>query len=194
VEEGDYCADWIHGQIQHLRGNLNTGGPMTVNDFRELYDYSYWANRQLLTVAAKLTPDEFIRPVTGGWGSVRTTLVHTMSAEWGWVARSGGPERGNRLNPDDYPTLDALVNEWKTVEGHVRGFLETLSDPDLERSVAFELDGTRLSMTVSEMLRHAAVHGVHHRGQVAMLLRQLGQTPGNFDLLFYFPETRGTTM
>jgi uncharacterized damage-inducible protein DinB len=40
-----------------------------------------------------------------------------------------------------------------------------------------------------ELMQHAAIHGTHHRGQVALLLRLLG--PGNFDMLFYFAEKRG---
>ena len=45
-------------------------------------------------------------------------------------------------------------------------------------------------MPLGELMQHAAIHGVHHRGQVALLLRVLGQVPGNFDMLFYFAEKR----
>ena len=34
-------------------------------------------------------------------------------------------------------------------------------------------------------MQHSVIHGVHHRGQVALLLRLLGHAPGNFDVLFY---------
>ena len=34
-------------------------------------------------------------------------------------------------------------------------------------------------------MQHSVIHGVHHRGQVALLLRLLGHAPGNFDILFY---------
>jgi uncharacterized damage-inducible protein DinB len=36
-------------------------------------------------------------------------------------------------------------------------------------------------MPIGQLLHHAASHGVHHRGQVALLLRSLGHVPGNFD-------------
>jgi uncharacterized damage-inducible protein DinB len=45
-------------------------------------------------------------------------------------------------------------------------------------------------MPVGELLQHAATHGVHHRGQVALLLRVLGVAPGSVDLLFYDAERR----
>jgi uncharacterized damage-inducible protein DinB len=35
-------------------------------------------------------------------------------------------------------------------------------------------------------------HGVHHRGQAALLLRLLGHAPGNFDMLIYYAEKRGS--
>src|SRR5205823_2950267 len=83
---------------------------MTVKDLEGLYDYGYWANKKLFHVISQLTPEEFTRPVAGSYGSIRNTMVHIMSAEWGWLSRCGGPERGARLNPGDYPTVNL---SWK---------------------------------------------------------------------------------
>ena len=164
---------------------------MTVKDLQRRYDYSYWANRKLFVVIARLTPEEFTRNVAGSWASIRNTLVHAMSAEWGWIARSGGPARPAQLNPDDYPTFESVTEQWAVVEGYAREFLGTLADADLDRIVEFTIPqlGT-YALPVGEMLEHAATHGVHHRGQIALLLRVLGQVPGNFDLLFYDAEKR----
>ena len=160
---------------------------MTVADLERLYDYGYWANRRLFAVIATITPEEFTRDVAGSYGSVRNTLVHTMSAEWGWIDRCGGPARGPMLKPEDYPTFDAVVATWTLVEGHVRAFLASLADADLQRNVEFRLpmfEGTSVRR-LGDLLQHGANHAVHHRGQVALLLRALGHTPGNFDLLVY---------
>lgn len=76
---------------------------MTVKDLESLYDYGYWANRKLFDVISQLTPEQFTRPVAGSYGSIRNTMVHVLSAEWGWLDRCGGPERGPALKPGDYP-------------------------------------------------------------------------------------------
>ena len=165
---------------------------MTVNDLERMYDYSYWANKKLFAVFSQLTPEEFTRNVAGSYGSIRNTMVHVLSAEWGWIDRCGGHKRGPALKPDDYPTVAVLIETWNSVEGHLRAFLSTLEDDDLARTVEYTNPrGEKRSGILGNLLQHGATHGVHHRGQVALLLRALGKTPGNFDVLFYDAERQG---
>jgi uncharacterized damage-inducible protein DinB len=165
---------------------------MTVKHLTEMFDYGYWANRKLFEVVSKLTPEQFLQPVAGSYGSVRNTLVHMLSAEWGWLSRCGGPQRGDTLKADDYPTFDSVLRLWTKVEGYMRQFLSELEGEDLKRNVEFALpQNEKRSMALGEVMQHAAVHGIHHRGQVALLLRQLGYVPGNFDMLFYYGDRRG---
>jgi uncharacterized damage-inducible protein DinB len=76
----------------------------SVRDLQALYDYGYWANGKLFEVVLQLTPEEFTRSVAGSYGSVRNTMVHVLSAEWGWLDRCGGAQRGPALVTSDYPT------------------------------------------------------------------------------------------
>ena len=167
---------------------------MTVRDLQRLHDYGCWANRRLLAVVSQLTSDQFTQTVAGSYGSVRNTMVHILSAEWGWLERSGGQKRGPALRADDFPTVESLVEMWAQVEGCVRAFLATLKDEDLVREVEFKNPrGETRSLTLGELMQHAANHGVHHRGQIALLLRMLGRTPGNVDLLLFDVERHGVS-
>jgi uncharacterized damage-inducible protein DinB len=162
---------------------------MTVEGLTTLFDYSYWANAGLREVLSQLTTDQFTEHVAGSYGSIRNTMVHMLSAEWGWLERCGGAARGPALNAQDYPTATSLFERWHDVEARVREFLSTLHDGDLARRVEFAIgSGARQSMALGPLLQHAAIHGVHHRGQVALLLRTLGHVPGNFDILIYYAQ------
>jgi uncharacterized damage-inducible protein DinB len=102
----------------------------------------------------------------------------------GWT---GGARRGPALVASDYPTAASLIERWKHVEGSVREFLGNLRDEDLDRVVEFTLgNGPRCAMRLEDLMHHGAIHGVHHRGQVALLLRALGYVPGNIDILLYY--------
>jgi uncharacterized damage-inducible protein DinB len=158
---------------------------MTVADLERLFSYSYWANQKLFRVIAQLPPEQFTQTSVGAYGSIRNTLVHVMSAEWGWLDRCGGSTRGPALKADDYPTFESLTEQWSKVEASMRGFLAGLKDDDLARVVEFTLGSDKRSLSVQSILQHSVNHGAHHRGQVALLLRSLGHIPGNFDLLFY---------
>lgn len=160
---------------------------MTVKDLQELFDYGHWANRRLFDALSQLTEEQFVEPVAGSYGSIRNTLVHMLSAEWGWIDRCGGTPRGPALQATDYPTRSSVRDRWEEVERHVADFLSGKRDEDLDRAVEWAIGGgPKHTHRVGDLLHHAVVHGVHHRGQVALLLRVLGYTPGNFDILFYY--------
>lgn len=163
---------------------------MTVADLVTLYDYSYWANARLFSSIAGLGDDAFTREVAGSFGSVRTTLVHMMSPESGWLERCGGPRRGERLMPDDFPTLRAVTQRWSVYEQQMRSFLAALTDDDLLRVITYTIPPLEFSGSgrIGDLLHHGANHNAHHRGQAALLVRALGHAPGNFDLVFYHAE------
>lgn len=165
---------------------------MTIEDLRALVDYGGWTRTRLMEVLGGLAAEEFTRRVGPGHGSVRDTIVHIVSTDWGWLERCGGPARGPRLDPADYPTLASVASRWAAVEEATVRFLEGLSDADVAREVEYAGGaGVKCTMPIGELMRHAANHAVHHRGQLALHLRRLGYAPPALDLLYYFAERRG---
>ncbi|MFP5263298.1 MAG: DinB family protein [Blastocatellia bacterium] len=165
---------------------------MNVDDLLTLFDYDRWANRRLLEAAEQLSPEEFTRGVGGAYGSVRTTLVHIMEVERGWVARCDGDMGWPDLNPEDFPSLESVREEWRSVEQVTRGIMSRLAEGDLGRVVPYQFEGEEpRTARVAEVLQHAANHAAHHRGQVTLMLRMLGHAPGNLDMLFYYVERFG---
>jgi uncharacterized damage-inducible protein DinB len=66
-----------------------------------------------------------------------------------------------------------------------------LGDANLSRRFEFTVPLFSFThvMSVGEVLHHAALHSIHHRGQVMLLLRTLGYAPTNVDILFYYAES-----
>ena len=165
---------------------------MRIGELQRLYDYHYWATGQLLGVVAQLTPEQFTQSVAGSYGSIRNTLVHVLSAEWGWLDRCGGPRRGERLNSRNFPEVEALTRAWAQVEAYVRAFLSGLGDADLGRAIEFTISsGPKQSLPLGDLMLHAALHAMHHRGQAALLLRMLGYVPGGLEFLPYLYQSAG---
>ncbi len=167
---------------------------MRVEELKLLYDYSDWANKRLFPVVSQLTPEQFTQPVGGQHPSIRDVLVHMVSAQWGWLSRCGGAQRGPALQPADYPNVASVRDVYSRVEAYVREFLSQLEDDDMGRIIEFaNPSGEKRSMPLGELMQHAAIHGVHHRGQIALMLQLLGCDPDNVDILLYHAERRGVS-
>ena len=167
---------------------------MTIKDIDDVYTYSDWANQKVIKVIEGLPPEEFTGRVGGSYESIRNTLVHMLSAEWGWLARCGGLERGPKLEHEHFPTLAAIEETWGNVQRGRRELLSSLKDDDVPRMITYYNDrGEARSLSLGEIMLHAANHNAHHRGQVCMMLRILGHNPGNVDQLFYHAERRGVS-
>lgn len=50
---------------------------MNIHDILTIYDYNYWATRQILATSAQVSPEQFLVPAAHSFGSQRGTLVHT---------------------------------------------------------------------------------------------------------------------
>ncbi len=158
----------------------------------KLFQYNYWANDHLFEVLKSIEPNEFIQEISGGHSSIRNTIVHMLSAEWGWISRSGGPERKEKLLHQSFENPEQIISKWKSLEPSFMQYISTLSDRQLQLKATYlNGKGEKCSMPRGELLQHIIIHNTHHRGQIALDLRMLGYTPGNFDILFYFAEVGG---
>jgi len=163
---------------------------------RTLYDYSVWASTRVLDAAGLLTIDQLNAPGDGAYGSVRATLVHTMSAQRGWLSRWESPlplvPPTGRLDPRDFPDVASIRACWAQIEDSTRAYLAGLSTMDVERVVTYVTStGRTCSHPLWLQLFHQVNHGTQHRSETAALLTRYGRSPGDLDLLVYRDELSG---
>jgi len=162
---------------------------MNANDIRFLFDYSYWANARILNAAARLSDEQFAASGNLSFGGVRGTLVHAFGAEYLWRKRAQEGISLAALPEDEYPSLAALQAQWQAEERLMRAYLESLTDQDLLRTFRYtNLKGQEQESVLWLALTHVVNHGTQHRAEVAILLTDFGQSPGDVDMVLYYRE------
>ena len=159
---------------------------MSVEYVRTLYQYSAWANERILDTATSLDAAQLTRAADASQGSLRDTLVHIMHAQWIWLQRWKGVSPRTGLRSDDFPDLDAIRMRWTALERETRDFVAALSEAELAHVIRYtNTKGEEWAYPLWQMLIHQVNHATQHRSEAAMLLTQMGRSPGDLDLLVY---------
>ena len=171
---------------------------MTKEDINLLYRYDRWANRRVIDAASSLTPEQFHRDLGGSFASVCHTLLHIMGGEWIWLQywADGSPtdelvshlkqKRDELFHPKAFPDVAAVRQKWTEVESAQREFVRTITGAMLEKSVLFR--GPHVKLV--HLMQHLANHSTYHRGQIALMMRQLGAQPVSTDFHVFLVEGR----
>jgi uncharacterized damage-inducible protein DinB len=162
---------------------------VTVEQLRCLSAYNRWANTRLLQTAATLGTAELERDLGASFRSLQGTLIHLLWGERGWLRFWQIGEFVPKPAPGDYPDLASLRRAWQDHQEAYECFMRGLTQTDLDAPRT--LDATLY--TLGELVQHALNHSTYHRGQVALLIRQLGNQPAHTDYHDFLEETRGRT-
>ena|SRR6188474_30164 len=160
-------------------------------DILTLFDFTYWANRQILAAAADLPTEVFTAPAAFTYRNLRGTLVHTLDVELSWRRRLRGEPRevwDRSLADADYATVTELAAQWAADEALMRPWLETLTDDELADVVDL---GNADRFPLWYYLVHVVTHGTHQRRDAALIVERAGNTPPELDFLYYADSLAG---
>ena len=158
---------------------------MTIDDIHLLFEYDRWANHRVLQAASDLSTEQFTRDLGGAFSSVRDTLVHMMAGEWVWLEYWKAPSpdsaffaglrtrRASLFSSELFPDLAAVRRRWSEVEQQVLDFVNGLTDECFTRVLPFRSTQAKLA----HLMQHVANHSTYHRGQISLMMRQLGAKP-----------------
>jgi uncharacterized damage-inducible protein DinB len=154
---------------------------MTKDDIKLLYQYNFWANRLILSKAEQVTVEELTQARSYSWESLAGTLVHIMDTEYGWRVFLKEKMTTPVFDVKDYPDVAAIRARWDVEEKAMWDYLDSLSDDDLKHVFSHE---DRKYM-IWLCLMHVVNHGTQHRSECAVMLTDLGQSPGDIDLTVF---------
>jgi uncharacterized damage-inducible protein DinB len=159
---------------------------VNTQDVLRFFAYDWWANRRLLAAASRLTPVEFTREMGASFGSVQGTLGHIMKGEARWLHFWVEGSTDWDTPPEDFPDAARLETAWSRLETQRHAFATALGDSQLEAPLTVRGQ----DFTLAELIHHIVNHSTYHRGQVVLLLRQLGHTPPSTDYRLFLSESR----
>ena len=162
---------------------------MTPEEIHTLFDYNAWANHRSLEAAAALSNEQFTKPLSSSFSSVRDTLAHICGAEWIWHERFQGNSPSTLPGLSSLNTAEALRAHWSEQESKLLGFVAQLTQTDLNRVMEYKTIRFGVYQNpLWQSMQHLVNHGTYHRGQVTTLLRQLGAKPILTDLMHFYRE------
>ena len=164
---------------------------MRISEIEALFAYDAWANERIFRAAGGITAEQFTAPTRFPRETLRGCLLHVLGAGRfhlaAWRGLPGPPERA----ADAYPTVAALVAQWRADEAALGAFLATLTDADLDRprTIVFADEGVGITAPLWRLMAHVVNHGTQHRSDAAQMLTEFGQPPGDLDMMDMFPTT-----
>jgi len=146
--------------------------------------YKQWVNEVSYANLSAVEPQEITRERKILFGSIIRILNHIYAMDRVWQCHLLGESHGyTTRNPDSCPTFDELLHLQKEMDDWYVQYTEGLSTADESRRVEFEfIGGNPGSMTASEIVTHAAIHGVYHYGHIGTALREIGADTVTIDL------------
>jgi len=174
---------------------------VSAEHYRLLFEYNRWANELVLEKSAGVSESDYFAPVEGlSFGSLHATLVHILVGEIVWLARwQGGkpPEslrdarQADRLAREEIPTFARLREMWRDEQAKQASFMAASTDEQVQSPLAYEDQyGNPYRQPLWQLMTHLVNHGTQFRAEAAVRLTQLGQSPGDLDLIVWLRARR----
>lgn len=148
--------------------------------FVRLYEYDRWANGLLLDALDGLGDVVPAKAIN--------RMSHLVACQRLWMARMG---RGLEMPATIFPEISLVETraEAERVFAEMRDYVKSLTEGDdagiFERFHFEDLKGQRHSALIYEILTQLSQHGCYHRGQMAVDLNPLLESPIATDWVYY---------
>ncbi|HET8859947.1 DinB family protein [Marivirga sp.] len=134
-------------------------------------DYNIWANNLIIDALSNVDEELLNQKIEASFPSIIKTVSHLWMAELGWLSRLEG--KGWKVSEitNFSGTAHELFKSWQKTSNAFKSFVESA---DLEEKLHFEHKEESYSIPFREIAQTVFNHGSYHRGQIIMMMRQLG--------------------
>lgn len=160
--------------------------PTWPDQFRHWYEYEKDCNAKVLGMLRSVP-----EPRRGEAAFARAVekAAHLIAARHNWLSRLGVIAEAPVGFAPPWGFAD-LPGKWAETEARWTAYLATLDEAGLERQFEWTgVDGKRRRWRLLDLLTQVFGHAWYHRGQIAMLVKDLGGTPVDTDFIFWEKPT-----
>ena len=136
-------------------------------------DYNIWANNKLINDLLNQDDELLVKELIGSFPTIRATMLHIWFAETGWLSRLNEKGWETKIVTDFSGDNKELFKLWQITSEDFRKFVK---NSDLEKEIQFEHKKEKFSIPTHEIIQTVFNHGSFHRGQIVIMMRQLGIT------------------
>lgn len=146
----------------------------------ELIRYGQFTRRKYLEVLSALPWDEVVKDRGASFGSFRNVFLHSVAAPDRYINYII-PDKLDEYAPlrfEEFQNIESITSFVDQFEAKVNQLLGKLPPSELLRKISIkQRDGTTLEATVENILVHAFLEEMHHRGELIALLWQIDIDP-----------------
>jgi uncharacterized damage-inducible protein DinB len=169
------------------KSNGQNDGQSGITILEDLYRHNRWANRRLVAMCEGLSDAQLDEQRQIGFGTLRNTLFHILTAEVIWL------ERWQNIAWRPFPyeaeglSVAEISRQLEDVDRRRREFLASAAGNELAAICRYrDSKGNAYAYPLGELLLHVANHGVHHRAQALHYLKHLDRkVAAGLDYLFF---------
>jgi uncharacterized damage-inducible protein DinB len=146
---------------------------------RDLYDHQEWADAEHWRAIGALQAARDYAPLRQ-----RLHHIHQVQRMFVWAA-GDRTTRPKGTTPMDFATFDDLKAYARGAHEQIRALLPTICAERLAATISMPWFPTPCELTLETALAQMAMHSHYHRGQNAVILRELGGEPPTTDLIVW---------
>lgn len=141
-------------------------------NFQSFIEYDHWANELIFAEIEKLQGDEEN-------DEILKLFAHLLAAQIVWAQRILGEKVSQPIWPEpNMNDIERMLAENPVLLKRALTSQDQIVKYQNSKGIVFK-------NTAEEIATHMAIHGQHHRAQIALLLRKAGISPPATDYIVY---------
>jgi uncharacterized damage-inducible protein DinB len=160
---------------------------MYMIDVVKVSEYSQYLRHEYLKKLKALPWKDVIRDRGASFGSLRNIYLHCISVLDFYNHFFKGEPSFQRINYDDFDSVEKISEYLEQVESEFNDFLSKLTREERSRKIERKYeDGSIVMATIEDYLFHIFQEETHHRGEFIALLWQMDVDPPHMGWNQYF--------